>query len=793
MRKSPCFMRSVSAVIIAGGSLLFAQSLRAMEPTKPSIPEPLPFTDKAFAVVVDDVDEDGRSDLIVTNRGAETVQVLYQKVPRRFEAGPAAKVLGFHANELTRLTGNDHRYVLSAEGEGQLKVLAPDGEGGLREIANRPQGAPFTTTAFSWPNWGLSLAVAPYQDPVWMLLRNFHADTAKADAEYTLGVTAHSIPGAVTAADIDGDGVVELLYTTRRSRTVWQVSYPKGDQSPEPVAIWTAPVGAPRHLVVADLNGDGALDILLPLESERRIAVLLNDGKGHFTPGPELLVPSQSWGPSRLAIIRAKDTTWLLVADTEQSLVFYRIEKGDPYRYETVELPLDSSVNQMLLQDIDGDGESDLIIGLNKIEDSLRILYGPLWQVATNERNAGSVTESGQAVKLDDDVDPAWAVKRNVTSSVDPSQILARVGNHNIVLKDFHEFGLQAGLGQDLQTQTGRVRVLRKMIEEALLNKGVEQESSTPGPLSQEEYAAGLQRLQDRHFPPPPAPDDSVLRAYYDANREEFGIPEMVRLIQIQFRNDRDQSGGSTARQRAEQTLQRLEKGEDFSKVAEELTENPRARDTGPDRGFVARNAEPWLRDAMRGLQPGQRTGIVQSPVGYELLLLTDWRAPLIADFQAVRTKVVDRWRAEQQRQARDRYLRMLAQKIGVVVNEKELEKANPAQIQAGEPLEQRVQRYWTARSANDLPTIYSLESAAQPGGWLTPDQYRQISGLPVREVRIMETKMEGDRASVKLEGKIRVGALGWMPQPLTDEWMLIDSEWYHQTPKPLAEAKKAP
>lgn len=793
MQRVPGLVRTISVAVIFGGPLLPALALGATPAAGSTLLQPLPFVGGAFAVVVDDVDGDGRNDLVVTNRSEETAQILYQKASRQFEAGPAVKVLGFHANELTRLPGNEHRYVLSAEGEGQLKVLAPDGKGGVREIASRPQDGPFTTTAFSWPNWGTSLAVAPYQGAGWTLLRNFQADTAKVEKEYVLGTEGHSVPGAVTAADLDGDGIVELLYTTRRSRTLWRVDYPRDDKTPEPALVWTAPVGGPRHVVVADLNGDGALDILVPLESERRIAVLLNDGKGQFAPGPELPVPSQAWGPNRLAMAQARDGSWLLVTDAEQSLFLYRIEKGNPYRYETVELPLDGSVNQILLQDVDGDGEPDLVVVLSKIENSLQILYGPLWQVAVNQRQAISVANQTAETREANLARPIPTSPRDVPLASDLSRVLAQVGDHPIRIRDFRDFGLQTGLGQDLQTQSGQIRVLRRMIEETLLEKAVEQESSKPGPLSQEEYAAGLQRLQDQYFPTPPAPDETVLKAYYDANREEFGIPELVRLIQIQFRDDRDQAEGLTARQRAEHALRRLEAGEDFSKVAAELTENPRARDTGPDRGFVARNAEPWLRDAVRGLQPGQRTGIVQSPVGYELLLLRDWRAPLITDFETVRAKVTDRWQAEQQRKTRDRYLKMLAQKIGVVVNDKDLEKANPAQVQAGEPLEQRVQRYWAARSANDLPTVYGLESAAQPDGWLTPDQYQQISGLPIREVRIMETKVESERASVKLAGKVEVGALGWMPQPLTDEWVLIDGEWYHQTRKPPAEAKKIP
>lgn len=796
MRKISSFMRFLFPVLlVVSAFLLMAPPLEATEPTSPSSPmfQPLPFAGGAFAVVVDDMDMDGHSDLIVTNRDAETVQVLYQKASRQFEAGPITKVLGFHANELTRLPGNEHRYVLNAEGDEQLKVLAPDGKEGLREIANRPQGGSFATTAFSWPNWGTSLAVMPYQGPSWTLLKNFQADTAGVDAEYTLGVPQHSIPGAVTAADIDGDGIVELLYTTRNSRTLWRVDYPKNGQLPKPVVVWTAPVGAPRHVVVADLNGDDALDILLPLESERRIAVLLNEGNGHFTPGPELLVPGQAWGPAFLAIAKVKDGSWLLATDTEQSLVFYRIETGNPYQYKTIEIPLDGSVKQLKLQDVDGDGEIDLIVVLGKLKNSLQILYGPLWREATNLGNTKSVAEvmPNQTVGREDDrSNPASAAERNIALTVDPAYVLAHVGDHAITIKDLREFGLQGGFGQELQTQVGQIKILRLLIEEELLRKAIEREKSALKLVSQEGHIVDLQLLEDRYFPVPPPPDEAVLRAYYDANREQFGIPELVRLVQIQFRNDRDQSRGPTARQRAEQAMRRLETGEDFSKVAAELTENPRARDTGAERGFVARNAEPWLRDAVRGLQPGQRTGIVQSPVGYELLLMTDWRAPLIATFETVRAKVVAQWQLEQQRQARDRYLKTLAQEFGVVVNEKTLEQANPSQVQSSEPLEHRVQRYWTARSVNDLQTVYSLEAAARPGGWLTPDQYRQIGGLPVREVQILETKVEGERASVKLQGKIEVGSFGWTQQTLTEEWVLIDGEWYHQTPKPRTQNK---
>ncbi|MCC6134673.1 MAG: hypothetical protein IT491_04755 [Gammaproteobacteria bacterium] len=102
--------------------------------------------------------------------------------------------------------------------------------------------------------------------------------------------------------------------------------------------------------------------------------------------------------------------------------------------------------------------------------------------------------------------------------------------------------------------------------------------------------------------------------------------------------------------------------------------------------------------------------------------------------------------------------------------------------LAAGEVLEQRVRQYWEARQINDILTYYHLESATLPGGKLTPDKYRLAVGLPVRDVKIQNIKVEGDKAEVQLEGKVEVGALGWVPQPLTDVWVLVNGEWYHRT-----------
>jgi hypothetical protein len=96
--------------------------------------------------------------------------------------------------------------------------------------------------------------------------------------------------------------------------------------------------------------------------------------------------------------------------------------------------------------------------------------------------------------------------------------------------------------------------------------------------------------------------------------------------------------------------------------------------------------------------------------------------------------------------------------------------------------LRERVEKYWAARQSRDVRTLYELESAAQPGGWLKLENAMSLLGLPVRNVKILEVRIDGERAMTSISGEVAVGTLGWTPQTLKDYWVLIDGQWYHET-----------
>ena len=96
--------------------------------------------------------------------------------------------------------------------------------------------------------------------------------------------------------------------------------------------------------------------------------------------------------------------------------------------------------------------------------------------------------------------------------------------------------------------------------------------------------------------------------------------------------------------------------------------------------------------------------------------------------------------------------------------------------------LEQRVTQYWLARQSRDVSTLYDMESGSLPGKGLTPDKAMDLAGLRVKNVKTEVLSVEGDRAKIRVNGDVLVGTLGWVPQILEEQWILIDGQWYHET-----------
>lgn len=333
----------------------------------------------AFHALVDDLDGDGRLDLLFTSHGGNMIRVFRQTATRRFEATDEQEIAGFHPNDTIALPGTPKRYVINAEGRSQLRVVAAQPDGRLTLISDYSQPHPLGTTPFSWPGWGpLSLAVAPYTGSSLTLLRDFNPE--KGETKEAIKIATEADPQPARLADLNGDGVPELVFPTFHGNKVWAIEHAGSEQAPGLRELASFKKGWPRQAVPFDLNRDGAMDLLVPMSVRPRIVGLLNDGKGQFTRRAPISYPG-AIGVHTLAVGQDAGGRYLL-AGGSRALVLYRERKEQAGDFENrvVERPDFTWPNRVELVDVDGDRWLDAVVADQGAAQS-EIIYGPLWDI----------------------------------------------------------------------------------------------------------------------------------------------------------------------------------------------------------------------------------------------------------------------------------------------------------------------------------------------------------------------------------------------------------------------------
>lgn len=262
--------------------------------------------------------------------------------------------------------------------------------------------------------------------------------------------------------------------------------------------------------------------------------------------------------------------------------------------------------------------------------------------------------------------------------------IIARVGDQTITAQDLHKYITQNTRSVKMaETDAGKTQLLRAMIVELLIEEGMHREGFLPKdqPASQKDLIEAYRLLSVKYFPEiNEIPEEEVIRQYYLKHQEDFGIPAMVRIGQIQFRvpSSADAGQREAVRVRADEVLRRLNAGEAFSGLADQFTENPQGKGAGGDLGFLPINQNPWLRQAVSNLRQGQYSEVIESPVGYEILQLKDQREALLAPYSSVRESVLARMRHEIRRKSSEDYAWRLAKEVGVTIERDEFRAALP-------------------------------------------------------------------------------------------------------------------
>lgn len=325
-----------------------------------------------------DFDEDGETDVILIE-GAPLKQatVLLGQPSGGFAPGPVSSLSQTGVVMLTAdLDGDGHLDLLgTGAGFGSEMALAPGvGDGSFSAGIQIP-------AALTWQY--ASLATAGDLDldgdldvvatrTYAQVLRNGGDGTFTSDGTLSGQADAFLLPRAITLADLANDGTMDLVVGMSNSLQRVHAGLPGGSLSvtPELVSVGTMPTGTEAWSyghAVADLDGDGVLDLAQTHTGDLSVQVRPGLGDGTFGPvvtSPYLTPPSFSLnfaGDLRLADWDGDGIIDLAALVQQRSEVhFLRGLGGGAFEPSNIVSTL-SPVRHAVVMDLDKDGRDDLL------------------------------------------------------------------------------------------------------------------------------------------------------------------------------------------------------------------------------------------------------------------------------------------------------------------------------------------------------------------------------------------------------------------------------------------------
>jgi len=271
------------------------------------------------------------------------------------------------------------------------------------------------------------------------------------------------------------------------------------------------------------------------------------------------------------------------------------------------------------------------------------------------------------SILADEGTSTAETNAEDVETILPPETILASFNGQTITLGEFNQTWEE--VPEDYKLQLDKSLVLDQMISEKLLiqeakNMGLEENNDVLEQIKKMTEQILVQVLIEREILDKIKVNDEEVLEYYELNKDSFTEKEQVYLYNILIETEED----------AQDVLEQLKAGGDFSEIAIEKSTGPSAVQGG-DLGYLTRGTIiPEIEEVVFALELEELSEVIKTDFGFHILKITEKKPETVKTLEEVKEDIVQTLLPNKQEEAFENLLEELKSKSEIEINEEALQ-----------------------------------------------------------------------------------------------------------------------
>jgi peptidyl-prolyl cis-trans isomerase C len=255
----------------------------------------------------------------------------------------------------------------------------------------------------------------------------------------------------------------------------------------------------------------------------------------------------------------------------------------------------------------------------------------------------------------------------DIETVLPPETILASFEGQTITLGEFNQ--LWEEVPEEYKLQLDKSMILDQVISEKLLiqeakNIGLEEDNDVLEQIQKMTEQILVQVLIEREILDKTKVNDEEVLEYYEQNKDSFTEKEQVYLYNILLETEEE----------AQDILEQLKAGGDFSEIAQERSTGPSAAQGG-DLGYLPKGTIiPEIEEVVFALELEELSEVIKTDFGFHILKITEKKPETVKTLEEVKEDIIQTLLPDKQKEAFENLLEELKSKSEIEINEEALQ-----------------------------------------------------------------------------------------------------------------------